>query len=71
MRVLVTGAAGFIGFHLSKRLLEEGCKVFGIDSLNDYYDVNLKKDRLFRMDATWVTACREKTVMSSEPNVRS
>jgi len=34
---LVTGAAGFIGFHLSKRLLDEGCHVIGIDNLNDYY----------------------------------
>ena len=34
---LVTGAAGFIGFYLSKRLLEEGCKVIGIDNMNDYY----------------------------------
>jgi UDP-glucuronate 4-epimerase len=45
-RVLVTGAAGFIGFHLSKRLLDEGSKVVGIDNLNAYYDVNLKKARL-------------------------
>lgn len=43
---LVTGAAGFIGFHLSKRLLEKGCKVIGIDNMNDYYDVNLKYSRL-------------------------
>src|SRR5690554_1345909 len=43
---LITGAAGFIGFHLSKRLLDEGCHVIGIDNLNDYYDVNLKKARL-------------------------
>ena len=44
--ILVTGAAGFIGFHLSRRLLNDGCHVFGVDNLNDYYDVNLKKDRL-------------------------
>lgn len=42
----ITGAAGFIGFHLSKRLLDEGCTVIGLDNLNDYYDVNLKKARL-------------------------
>lgn len=44
--VLVTGAAGFIGFHLSKRLLEDGYRVTGIDNLNTYYDVNLKTGRL-------------------------
>ena len=46
MTYLVTGAAGFIGFHLCKRLLMEGEKVIGIDSINDYYDINLKKARL-------------------------
>ncbi len=46
MTVLVTGAAGFIGYHLSKRLLEEGFKVVGLDNLNDYYDVSLKEARL-------------------------
>lgn len=44
--VVVTGAAGFIGFHLSRKLCNLGYRVLGIDSLNDYYDVNLKKDRL-------------------------
>jgi nucleoside-diphosphate-sugar epimerase len=45
-KILVTGAAGFIGYYLSKRLLDMGCTVVGIDNLNDYYDVNLKHDRL-------------------------
>jgi len=45
-KILVTGAAGFIGFHLSKRLLERGNEVVGLDNLNDYYDVNLKLNRL-------------------------
>ena len=45
-KFLITGCAGFIGFHLSKRLLSEGFSVVGIDNLNDYYEVNLKKARL-------------------------
>lgn len=44
--VLVTGAAGFIGYHCSKRLLDNGYQVIGVDNLNDYYDVQLKHDRL-------------------------
>ena len=43
---LVTGGAGFIGFHLSKSLLEKGASVIGFDNMNDYYDVKLKEDRL-------------------------
>ncbi len=46
MKILVTGTAGFIGFHLAKRLLERGDEVVGIDSINDYYDINLKYGRL-------------------------
>ena len=44
--ILVTGAAGFIGFHICKKLLDEGKSVIGLDNLNSYYNVKLKKDRL-------------------------
>lgn len=46
MKILITGVAGFIGYHLAQRLLADGKQVYGIDNLNDYYDVNLKKARL-------------------------
>ena len=49
MRVLVTGVAGFVGYHLAQRLLADGIQVYGIDNLNDYYDVALKKARLDRL----------------------
>ncbi len=49
MKVLVTGSAGFIGSHVALRLLERGDEVVGIDNLNDYYDVDLKKARLARV----------------------
>ena len=45
-KILVTGSAGFIGMHLCKRLLDDGYRVYGIDNLNDYYDVSLKEARL-------------------------
>ncbi len=51
MKVLMTGAAGFIGFHLSKRLAERGDDVVGVDNLNDYYDVSLKRARLAQLES--------------------
>ena len=51
MKILVTGVAGFIGMHTALRLLERGDTVVGVDNLNDYYDINLKKDRLSRLTA--------------------
>ena len=45
MKILITGSSGFIGFHLSKKLLDKGHKVYGYDSMNNYYDVRLKKAR--------------------------
>ncbi|WP_404330361.1 GDP-mannose 4,6-dehydratase [Mesobacillus maritimus] len=47
---LITGAAGFIGYYLSRKLLEQGCQVIGIDNVNDYYDVNLKHTRLGNLE---------------------
>lgn len=51
MTILVTGAAGFIGFHVASRLLARGDRVIGLDNLNDYYDVGLKRDRLAMLQA--------------------
>ena len=49
---MVTGAAGFIGFHTSKRLLDRGDEVIGMDNLNDYYDVSFKEARLVQLVET-------------------
>ena len=46
MKILVTGSAGFIGYHTIKKLLRTNNQIIGIDNLNNYYDVNLKKNRL-------------------------
>ena len=46
MKVIVTGAAGFIGFHLCNSLLEKGHKVLGIDNINSYYDIESKKNKI-------------------------
>ena len=45
-KILITGCAGFIGYHLTKSLLDDGYLVLGIDNINDYYDIELKKKRL-------------------------
>ena len=47
-KILITGAAGFIGFHLCKKLLESEYFVIGIDNINDYYDIELKKRRFLK-----------------------
>ena len=49
MKILVTGVAGFIGFNLSKFLLDKKFKVIGLDNINNYYSINLKKDRLKKL----------------------
>src|SRR3990167_6189152 len=51
MKILVTGAAGFIGMHVCQRLLARNDEVIGVDNLNDYYDVALKEARLARLQA--------------------
>lgn len=51
MKVLVTGAAGFIGFHTAKRLLERGDEIVGLDNLNEYYDATLKRARLAQLES--------------------
>src|SRR5688572_10010283 len=51
MTILVTGAAGFIGYHVCQKLLARGESVLGIDNLNSYYDVNLKKARLAQLES--------------------
>ncbi len=65
MKILVTGTAGFIGFHLAKKLLERGDEVIGIDNINDYYDVNLKYGRLKELGIDKTNIEEQKPVSST------
>lgn len=65
MKILVTGTAGFIGFHLAKKLLERGDEVVGLDNINDYYDVNLKYARLNELGIDAVDCDANKIIQSS------
>jgi UDP-glucuronate 4-epimerase len=69
-KILVTGAAGFIGFHLCKRLLDHGNRVIGLDNLNDYYDISLKIARLTQIEQsknfTFLKGCLEDRAFIAE-----
>lgn len=49
MNILITGAVGFIGYHLCKSLLDEDYNILGVDNINDYYEIKLKLDRLEKL----------------------
>ena len=66
MKILITGSSGFIGFHLAKLFLEKNHKVHGYDSMNNYYDVKLKKARLNILkkyqNFKWCKQCKSKNL---------
>jgi UDP-glucuronate 4-epimerase len=68
LKILVTGTAGFIGFHLTRKLLERGDVVVGLDNINDYYDVNLKYARLNELGMEGEAIVENKIVNSSNKN---
>ncbi len=69
MRVLVTGAAGFVGYHVAAALLRRGCEVVGVDNCNDYYDVRLKRGRLTLLSGAAGFSFREVDVADYEAMV--
>lgn len=71
MRVLVTGCCGFIGFHLCVALMKKDISVVGIDNLNDYYDQNLKKSRLSKLEHSLFTFCNLDINNISKINIES
>lgn len=68
MKILITGAAGFIGYHLSKALLQLGHIVVGLDNINDYYDINLKLDRLKSLGIRASNISMDEQILSSNFN---
>ena len=70
-KVLITGAAGFIGYHLAKKLIQENYQVVGLDNINDYYDADLKRDRLKQLGITPENMSKNELVRSkSKENFR-
>jgi len=70
MKILITGIAGFIGFHLAKTFCEEGKEVVGIDNINDYYDVNLKYARLRELGFIQDKFDKNITISTKYPNLK-
>ncbi len=68
MKILVTGVAGFIGYHLAKKLIERGDEVVGLDNINDYYDVNLKYARLAELNIQKKLIEEDRKISSSNKN---
>lgn len=68
MKILVTEASGFIGFHLSSKLLQSGNEIFALDNISDYYDVELKYARLFNLGFNRCDVCINNSVDSFKYN---
>ena len=66
MKILITGAAGFIGFHLAKRLLSDGHEVLGIDNFNNYYDPTLKESRNSILETMSGYRCKRIDIIDKE-----